>query len=170
MDKKMSFHLSYVFIALIGVLLLHDLWVTYRSVETIPYSQFQAFVREGKVAEVLVSENAIEGVLKTPDHGRKRFITTRVSPEIAGELDRHGVTYAGQVRDTFLRTLLSWIVPALVFIGLWMVITRKLSASGAGGALKPGRRRPASSSSTSWTRSGRRAAWVPSRTRSANRR
>ncbi len=135
MDKKTGFHLSYVFIALMGVLLLHDFWVTYRGVETIPYSQFQLLLRENKVAEVVISENAIEGVLKTPDHGKKRFVTTRVAPDIAGELDKYGVSYAGQVRDTFFTTLLSWIVPALVFVGLWMVISRRLSAGGPGGSL-----------------------------------
>ncbi|OFX22674.1 MAG: cell division protein FtsH [Anaeromyxobacter sp. RBG_16_69_14] len=135
MDRKTGFHLSYVFIALMGILLLHDFWVTYRGVETIPYSQFQTLLREGKVADVVISENVIEGGLKVPDHGKKRFVTTRVDPEIAGELDRRGVTYAGQVRDTFFTTLLSWIVPALVFVGLWMLISRRLSAGGPSGSL-----------------------------------
>jgi cell division protease FtsH len=135
MDRKTGFHLSYVFIALMGILLLHDFWVTYRGVETIPYSQFQTLLREGKVADVVISENVIEGGLKAPDHGKKRFVTTRVDAEIAGELDKHGVTYAGQVRDTFFTTLLSWIVPALVFVGLWMLISRRLSAGGPGGSL-----------------------------------
>ncbi len=88
MDKKVRFHVGYVFIALLGVLLLHDRWVVYRSVETIPYSQFQQFLRDGKVSEVVVSGQQIQGVLKTPDKGKTRFATTRVATDLAGELDK----------------------------------------------------------------------------------
>jgi cell division protease FtsH len=134
-NKKMPFHLTYVAIALLGVLFLHDLWVSYRGVETIPYSQFQRLLRENKVAEVVISKDAIEGVLKTPDNGKKRFATTRVGPDIAGELDKYGVSYSGQVQDTFFTTLLSWVLPLFLFVGLWMFLQRRMAAGGPGSAL-----------------------------------
>src|SRR5215208_5406564 len=86
MNKKMRFHVGYFFVALMGVILLHDAWVTYRSVETIPYSEFEQFLRDGKVSEVVVSDQLIEGVLKTPDNGKTRFATTRVPTDLGGEL------------------------------------------------------------------------------------
>ncbi len=135
MDKKARFHVGYVFIALMGVLLLHDAWVAYRSVENIPYSEFQQFLREGKVSQVVVSDHTIQGVLKTPDKGKTRFATTRVGTNIAGELSKYDVTYAGQVPNTFFMTVLSWIVPMLLFVGLWMFLQRRLAASGPGSAL-----------------------------------
>ncbi len=134
-NKKMPFHLTYVAIALLGVLFLHDVWVSYRGVETISYSEFQRFLRENKVAEVVISKDSIEGVLKTPDKGKKRFATTRVGPDIAGELDKYGVSYSGQVQDTFFTTLLSWVLPLFLFVGLWMVLQRRLAAGGPGSAL-----------------------------------
>jgi cell division protease FtsH len=134
-NKKMPFHLTYVAIALLGVLFLHDLWVSYRGVETIPYSQFQRLLRENKVAEVVISKDAIEGVLKTPDNGKKRFATTRVGPDIAGELDKYGVSYSGQVQDTFFTTLLSWVLPLFLFVGLWIFLQRRMAAGGPGSAL-----------------------------------
>ncbi len=135
MDKRMPFHLTYVAIALLGVLFLHDLWVGYRSVETIPYSEFQRFLREQKISEVVVSKDAIQGVLKTPDKGKKRFVTTRVAPDIAGDLDKYGVTYSGEVQDTFFTSLLSWVLPLFLFAGLWMFLQRRLGAGGPGSAL-----------------------------------
>ena len=134
-DKRMPFHLTYVAIALLGVLLIHDLWVGYRSVETIPYSEFQRFLREQKVAEVVVSKDSIQGVLKTPDKGKKRFVTTRVGSDIAGDLDKYGVTYSGEAQDGVFTTLLSWVLPLFLFAGLWMFLQRRLGAGGPGSAL-----------------------------------
>ncbi len=131
MDKRMGFLLTYVFFALMGILLVHDLLASSGAAERIPYSKFQALLREDKVGEVVISDNAIEGVLKAPDEG-KRFVTTRVPPEVAGELDRHGIRYSGKVRDPFVTTLLAWIVPALLFFGGWLLISRRRSAGGAG--------------------------------------
>ena len=134
-DKRMPFHITYVVIALLGVLLLHDLWVGYRSVETIPYSEFQRFLREQKIAEVLVSKDSIQGVLKTPDKGKKRFVTTRVGSDIAGDLDKYGVTYSGEAQDGVFTTLLSWVLPLFLFAGLWLFLQRRLGAGGPGSAL-----------------------------------
>jgi cell division protease FtsH len=135
MDKKTRFHFIYVVIALMGVSILHDLWVAYRSVETIPYSEFQRLVREKKIAELVVSDDAIEGTLKTPEDGKKRFVTTRVGTDIADELDKYGITYSGRVKNTFFTTLLSWILPALVFVGVWALLQRRLFSGGPGATL-----------------------------------
>ena len=47
MNKKNRFNLVYFVIAAFGVLLLHDFWVTSRTVATLPYSEFQKRLREG---------------------------------------------------------------------------------------------------------------------------
>jgi cell division protease FtsH len=134
MDRKMGVLLSYVFFSLLAVLLLQDRLSSSRGAEVIPYSRFQALLRENRIGEVEISEDSIAGVLKAPDEG-KRFVTRRVSPELAGELEKHGVRYSGKVRDKFLTTLLAWLVPALVFVGIWMFVSRRLSSAGAGASL-----------------------------------
>jgi cell division protease FtsH len=134
MDKRTGFFLSYVFFALMSILLLHELVLPSRAAETIPYSRFQSLLRENKIGELVISENSIEGVLKDPEEG-KRFVTTRVAPELAGELDKYGVRYTGKVRDTFFGTLLAWVAPALLFAGLWMLISRRLAGGGPGASL-----------------------------------
>jgi len=83
---KNRFHLLYAVLALVGVMFVHDLWVGYRQVAVLPYSQFQQLVHEGKVAEVKVGEDRLEGTLKEPLEGKTRFVTNRVGPELAKEL------------------------------------------------------------------------------------
>jgi cell division protease FtsH len=135
MNPKARFNLLYAVIALLGVLLLQDLWVRYQQVAPIPYSEFQTLVREGKVEELVVGTDRIEGKLKQKLDGRDRFVTTRVDPAFAKDLDRYGVKYAGRLESSFLPLLLSWIVPVVLFVGLWMFLARRMAQSGPGGGL-----------------------------------
>jgi cell division protease FtsH len=131
------FHLTYVLLALFGVLVVHDLWEASRLLEPIPYSAFQTLVAEGKVQKVTVGEHQIEGELKEPAPGQKpRFVTTRVDPDIALPLGEKGVEVEGKPEDGLLPVLLSWVLPAVVFFGLWMLLMRRLSGGmGPGGGL-----------------------------------
>src|SRR5512132_2354232 len=109
--KKTGFNLAYVLLAAIGVLVLQDVWIRSQAVATIPYSQFQKLVREDKVESVVVSADRIQGELKQPLGGKKRFVTSRVEQDLAKELDEHGVEYAGRFENTVVPLILSWVVP-----------------------------------------------------------
>jgi len=139
-NNKARFNLLYVLVAVTGVFLVHDLWVRSQSVAVIPYSLFQQLLEEKKVKEVLIDADSIQGELKeplqvAPYQGRQRFVTTRVSPELAASLEKHGVTFAGRVESPWLHTLLSWVVPVLLFVAAWMFIGRRLGAGGPGAGL-----------------------------------
>ena len=136
MDRNARFHVTYLLLAAFGVLLLHDLWVGYRSVAHVPYSEFQKLLEEGQVSELVVSQDQIRGRLKTPQEGRDLFVTNRVAPDLAAELGKYHVEYAAEVENTFLPTLLSWVVPVLLFFGLWTFLMRRMAGRlGPGGGL-----------------------------------
>ncbi|HEY5656443.1 MAG TPA: ATP-dependent zinc metalloprotease FtsH [Myxococcota bacterium] len=121
--------------ALLGVFLLHDLWVAMRDVEAIPYSEFQKLLAGDHVADVVVSGDTIEGEFKEPQaDGKTRFVTQRVEPGLAEDLSKHGVTFASRPKNTFLPTLLSWMVPIFLFFAIWMYLMRRMAGNlGAGG-------------------------------------
>jgi cell division protease FtsH len=135
MEKKTQLSIGYWLMALLALMWLHSLWTTWRTVEPIPYSQFQQLLKNGQVKEVVISTNTIEGELVNPlPDGRSRFVTTRVEPDLAAELDQRGITYRRAIENTFLRDLLSWVVPALVFLGIWMFLMRRFAErQGLGG-------------------------------------
>ena len=138
MPNSTRFNLTYLMIAILGVFLLHDLWTASRAVAVVPYSEFQKLLREGKVKEVLISADHIHGELAAEHEGRTRFVTTRVENDLAKELEQHGVKYGARVESTLIPTLLSWIVPALVFVGVWLLIGRLMAnrlGGGAGGGM-----------------------------------
>ncbi|PTQ93923.1 membrane protease FtsH catalytic subunit [Nitrosomonas nitrosa] len=142
MDKKVQFNFWYIVIAILGMMFLQNLYNQYTRIEPIPYSRFQTLLEQGRVAEVAITENHIYGTLKeASSEGFKEFVTTRVEPELAEIFDKHNVTYTGVVKSTWLRDLLSWIVPMAVFIGIWLFIIRRMSGSMSGGLMSIGKSR-----------------------------
>jgi cell division protease FtsH len=136
MDKKTRFNIWYIFIALWGVIILHGLWTqATQQVERIPYSQFQTYLQEGQVEEIRISEHYIQGKLRDPQQGqRAQFLTVRVDPELADKLATYQVRFAGEIEDSFLHDLLSWVVPVLLFFGLWLFLMRRFAErQGLGG-------------------------------------
>src|SRR3954453_18537668 len=136
MDKKARFNLLYAISAILGILLIQYAITTTQRIAPIPYSQFQKLLREGKVAEIGVSDRFIQGKLKEPlPDGKTQFATTRVDPEFAQDLQKYGVTFTGQIESTFVRDLLSWILPVLLFFGVWSYLARRMGQGGLGGGL-----------------------------------
>ena len=96
--------------------------------KTISYSEFLQLVKEGKVSEVAVSDNVIQGKMLTdnsPSEEGERFQTVRVDSELSNLLDQSGVEYSGRLQSNFISNLLSWIFPVLLFLGLWLLIMRR---------------------------------------------
>jgi cell division protease FtsH len=140
-NKGARFHLWYWIAAFVGIMILQYVYVTARQVATIPYSQFEQLLKDGKVAEIAVSDRFIQGVLREPlGDGKSRFVTTRIDPQFAEELQRYNVRYTGQIESTFLTDLLSWVVPVLLFFGLWTYLARRMAGqSGLGGLMTIGK-------------------------------
>jgi cell division protease FtsH len=135
MNQK-RFHILYALVALMGVMFIHDLWVGYRQVAVLPYSQFQQLVREKKVAEVQVGEDRLQGTLKEPLDGKSRFVTNRVGSELSKELDEAQVKYSGTVENRLVEMLLSWLLPVLLFFGVWLLLAKRMAGRlGPGGGL-----------------------------------
>jgi len=132
MSRQTRFHVGYWIAAILGLLALQYFYTTAQKVAAIPYSQFEQLLRDHKIAEVGVSDRYIQGRLKEPLNGKSQFVTTRVDPRFADELQKYGVTFTGEVESTLVTDLLSWVVPALLFFGVWMFLSRRV-AQGLGG-------------------------------------
>ena len=138
MPKDARFNLWYWLAAFGALMLVQYVYVTTQQVANIPYSQFEQYLKEGKVSDIGISDRFIQGRFKEPVDGKGVFVTTRVDPEFARELEKYNVRYNGQVESTLLRDLLSWILPVALFFGLWTYLGRRF-AQGAGGLMSIGK-------------------------------
>jgi len=141
--KTHQINVGYTLLAILGVLLLQNWLVQMRGVEQIPYSEFERLLEERAIAEVRISDRFLEGRLRNPPpDGRDRFVTTRVDPAFAAQLQARGVEFAGVIESTWLRDLLSWILPVLFFFGIWMFAVRRMAEKqGFGGLMSIGKSR-----------------------------
>ncbi|GLH82416.1 ATP-dependent zinc metalloprotease FtsH [Bradyrhizobium sp. SSBR45G] len=138
MTKQTRFNLWYAIVAIFVAMMIHNAWTSYRQVAVIPYSQFQDLLAAGKVKEVGVSENYLEGTLKEAlPSGQTRFATTRVDQEFAKELGKANVTFTGRVESNILGDILSLVMPIALFFGVWFWLSRRMmgGAGGLGGGL-----------------------------------
>jgi cell division protease FtsH len=144
-SRQQSIAIGYIFAAGILLVLLQWAFATYNTVESIPYSQFEQLVAQGKVAEVSVGQDVIQGKLKENEKlssGKTAFVTARVDLALADKLQDKGVTVTGVPSGGLFQTLLSWIVPALMFYLVWVFLGRRFAErQGFGGLMSIGKSR-----------------------------
>jgi cell division protease FtsH len=139
----MQWNLWYWAVAILAFLMLQNLWQAHRRVEVVPYSEFQQALAEGRIAEVVVGDRTITGRLRVPEAGRTSIVATRVEPGVSERLEKFGVPYSRVFEGTLLRDLMSWVIPAVVFVALWFFVVRKLAEKhgGLGGFMSIGKSR-----------------------------
>ena len=136
MDRKTQINIWYFVAAFMVFSLLQGFYQASKQYTTIPYSQFETLLDQDKIDKLWIEQSTIQGTLKKPEKdGLKQFVTTRVTPDLAARLDQHHVIYFGEVRSTWLPDVLSWILPTMLFFGVWMFVIRRFSQQGLGGGL-----------------------------------
>jgi len=139
MEPKHRTNIGYFLFALLAVLAFQA-WLAARTTAVIDYSQFLAYLDQGRVASVTVTETEIQGHFIEPVDGKPDFVTTRVEPGFAAVLAKKGVTFGGGHDQTWLTTLLSWVMPTLLFVGIWAFFIRKIAErQGMGGLVNIGK-------------------------------
>src|SRR5919199_847050 len=141
MERRTRFHVIYVIFALVAMVLIQEAWQKSQTVEVLPYSEFERLLKEDKISEVVVSDRHITGKLKGAESGKTVAIANLVEPDLAARLDKYGVKYTRAYESTFMRDLLSWVVPALIFFGIWMFLARRMSQGLGGGFMSIGKSR-----------------------------
>jgi cell division protease FtsH len=134
MENRTKFSIWYVVLAIWGVLIIHNYIASQYQPRTIPYSEFFKALQAGEVIEIAIGEGRIHGKMKVTENGQRReisFVTFRVDPEFSRELAQYNVVFRGQPESTFIRDILSWVVPVFLFMGIWFLIMRRMNP-GAG--------------------------------------
>jgi cell division protease FtsH len=140
MTRNARFNILFAVLTIVAVFVIQYLIANAKQIAVIPYSEYQQLLQQDKVDSVGISDRTIQGTLKEPlKGGQKQFVTTRVDPDIAQQLEKHHVRFTGQIESTFLRDLLSWIMPMLIFFGVWWYIGRRMAGGMGGGVMAIGK-------------------------------
>ncbi len=134
MEKKQKFSIWYVLLGFWVVLIIQGYISSMMAHQVIPYSQFLSLLKAGKVTEVAVTADQIQGKMKANGEATEPtgFRTVRVDPELSTLLDQYKVTFKGEIESTFLKNLLSWVVPILLFVGIWYFLMKRMGSQQMG--------------------------------------
>ena len=158
MEPKQKNFTVWYFVAAAVALMLVQALVLAPHVENLSYSEFKSLVAKGKVTNLVIAKQVISGTLaadglegllpkekldelKRYGNGVHQFVTARVDdPALVADLEAAHVRFTGTVENTWLTALLGWVVPALVFVGLWAFLMRRMG-NAQGGLLAIGKSR-----------------------------
>lgn len=124
--KKTHFTIWYFVIALLIIFLIQNYVVQKRAEDVIPYSEFKQALRTGKIKELTISQETIQGERET-EKGPRKFQTVRVEdPDLVKELEANHVKYTGKVDSKWLTNILSWIIPLVFFFFIWRLLFSRI--------------------------------------------
>jgi cell division protease FtsH len=118
-----------VILIILGLIVLQGIWP--RGEVRVGYSDFVRWVKDGRIAEVIIKGNTIKGILKTGE----TFITT-VDPQYENPvelLDQYGIPRSYEVAgegSLFWQFLLWTIVPVVLLVGVWLWFMRRMQTGG----------------------------------------
>ena len=135
MERRVAFNIVYLLFAMAAILGLQQWWHRAQTVEVLPYSEFEKLLADHRIEEVVISDQRITGKLKPGAGGGKTVaVANLVPPDLADRLSKYDVKYTRVYESTVLRDLLSWILPALVFFGVWYLLAKRMAGQqGLGG-------------------------------------
>lgn len=136
-DKRIHINIWYLVMALLFAQLVISGWQESRKVATVPYSEFQQQLNGGKLQSVSVSSTHVRGKLRqTDDDGHEYIEAVRIEPDLAQDLAAQDVEFSGVIENPWIAAVLSWVLPALIFMGIWFYFIRRMSdRQGLGGNL-----------------------------------
>jgi cell division protease FtsH len=148
--RKQRLSIGYFVVALFMLFVLQYYFATPQP-EAISYSEFKNLVRKTLVTDLVVTDDTIRGQIKPegaaevlpPERAKARrrdaeaakaplpFMTVRVTEDdLVAELEAAGIPFRGEMVSQWLPTLLSWVVPVVLFFLLWTYLFRRVSSGG----------------------------------------
>lgn len=119
--------------------LLFPQWYS-NPIPQVPYSLFIDQVDDGEVARASVGQDQITYELKVEENESATILRTNpvLDLELPKRLETQGVEFAAAplARNNWLGSILSWVIPPLIFVGIWQLFMRRsMGAGGPQGAL-----------------------------------
>jgi cell division protease FtsH len=147
--KPYDFSILYFLVAL-AVMLVVQYALVSKQIEAISYSQFKNLLKERQISDVVLRDKTISGSIKVEgakvifspeklkdlgDSIKKPvpFLVVRVEdPGLTAELEQASIPFKGEASSEWLSTLLSWIVPLVLFFVFWSFLMNRVGGAGGG--------------------------------------
>ena len=145
----------FLFVTLL--VLTFQYWQGRSTVETIPYSDFKNLLLAGKISNLTLRDTTITGSVdfqntqevisadtwkSISSHAKPThdFITIRMDdPHLTEQLQAAKVRYSAVIDNHWIGTIISWVIPALVFVAIWSFAIRRMGGNSVGSLMNIGK-------------------------------
>jgi len=137
-EPRRRFRLVNLILIVVGVLLLLSSFLPRPAMQVprVPYSLFIDQVNDERVARAYITQDQIRYELKQPVDGEPPLLATTpiFDMDLPQRLEQHGVEFAAAPpkRPSVFSTILSWVVPPVIFILVLQFFARRQMGSGQG--------------------------------------
>ncbi len=137
-EPRRRFRLVNLILIGVGVLVLLSSFLPRPGMQVprVPYSLFIDQVSDERVARAYITQDQIRYELKQPVAGEPPLLATTpiFDMDLPQRLERHGVEFAAAPpkRPNVFSTILSWVVPPLIFILVLQLFARRQMGGGQG--------------------------------------
>src|SRR6266508_5994769 len=138
-NRRWRFSLGYVLIAALVLLLINAL--LFQGTEKVSFDRFLAFVDNEQVQQATISESSVTWTLKDG-----RTFSADIPPNydptaLVTDLAAKGVEVKGSQPSFWATALVSWVVPLVLIVLIYMFLFRRIAGGAASSALNLGRNR-----------------------------
>jgi len=129
-DKKTrNFTFLYFIMAFVAIIVINS-YLSTSEVKTIAYSEFKEDLAKGKISDVTVNSDTIQGTLKDDDGKAVKFTAARVDdPDLVKDLQKGNVKFTGQYENKLLKGIISWVLPFAIIIVVWNLLMRRMGGA-----------------------------------------
>ncbi len=137
-EPRRNFRVINLILIGVGLLLLVSSFLPRPAMQVprVPYSLFIDQVNDERVARAFITQDQIRYELKQPADGEPPLLATTpiFDMDLPQRLERHGVEFAAAPpkRPNVFSTILSWVVPPLIFILVLQFFARRQMGGGQG--------------------------------------
>lgn len=151
MENRTRFTLLYFLIAAALIIIVENYFLA-KELFTISYSEFRVLMKDKLVNDLQIRHDTIDGKLLEGAQDRvirireekdekavralktfKIFTTIRMDdPGLLKDLDERNIRFTVIQEVTWFKTLLSWVVPILIFVALWGFLLKRMGSPGGG--------------------------------------
>ncbi len=129
-DKKTrNFTFLYFILAFVGIIVVNS-YLSSSEVKTISYSEFKQDIAGGRISDITIGNDTIQGNLTQDDKKTVKFMTAKVEdPDLIRDLQKNNVKFSGQYENKLLKGIVSWVLPFVIIIVVWNLLMRRMGGA-----------------------------------------
>jgi cell division protease FtsH len=129
-DKKTkNFTFLYFIIAFVAMIAINS-YLFKAEVKNVPYSEFKELIAKGKISDIVIDTDTLQGTLILDDGKKTKFLTSRVEdPDLVKDLQKYTIKFSGYYENKILKAIISWVLPFAIIFLIWNLLMRKMGGA-----------------------------------------